>query len=66
VIVLIAGYMGWDVYSEAYGPGPPFYGRTENMDKWSDPLAALLTIAAIAALAVLGLALIGRRLRVFR
>jgi hypothetical protein len=22
---------------EAYGDGPPYYSRTTNMDKWTDP-----------------------------
>ncbi|KVA00247.1 hypothetical protein WI40_09060 [Burkholderia ubonensis] len=26
---------------EAYGDGPPYYARTTNMDKWTDPLPML-------------------------
>lgn len=30
--------------SEAFGEGPPYYGRTMNMDKWSDPRPALVLL----------------------
>lgn len=35
---------------EAYGSGPPHYGRTTNMDKWTNPWPALLILdgAAVA------------------
>lgn len=26
----------------AYGDGPPYYGRTTNMDKWESPVPALI------------------------
>ncbi len=34
---------------EAYGSGPPYYGRTTNMDKWDSPapLLALLNGGAL-------------------
>ena len=49
----LLGFVGWLNYSqlnEAYGSGPPYYGRTVNMDKWSDPLAGLLMIDAVTLL----------------
>ena len=33
---------------EAYGDGPPYYSRTTNMDKWADPVPALVVIDAMA------------------
>ncbi|WP_455733805.1 hypothetical protein, partial [Burkholderia stabilis] len=33
--------------SEAYGDGPPYYARTVNMDKWSDPLPVLGAVDAL-------------------
>lgn len=33
--------------NEAYGSGPPYYSRTTNMDKWSDPLPLLALVDVI-------------------
>ncbi|MCI0335951.1 MAG: hypothetical protein L0226_00095 [Acidobacteria bacterium] len=33
---------------EAYGSGPPYYGRTTNMDKWTNPIPILVVIDVIA------------------
>lgn len=47
------GFVGWLNYSqlnEAYGSGPPYYSRTVNMDKWSNPLPGLLMIDAVSLL----------------
>ena len=41
-----------DLLAEAYGEGPPYYGRTTNMDKWSDPWPVVLMMSAIALGAV--------------
>jgi hypothetical protein len=49
--------------SEAFGDGPPYFSRTTNMDKWTNPLPILLAIdTAVLMLTALGLVLI-RRLR---
>jgi hypothetical protein len=32
--------------NEAYGDGPPYYGRSTNMDKWTSPWPALLALDA--------------------
>ncbi|MBY4833314.1 hypothetical protein [Burkholderia dolosa] len=42
---------------DAYGDGPPYYARTTNMDKWTNPLPTLeiidgATLVAIAAYCV--------------
>lgn len=37
------------ILHEAYGPEAPFYGCSENMDKWSSPLPILLGINGAAA-----------------
>ncbi|MCD0503398.1 hypothetical protein [Bordetella petrii] len=34
---------------EAYGNGPPHYGRTVNMDKWANPWPQLLVLDGLAA-----------------
>ncbi|NII53479.1 hypothetical protein FHS47_000808 [Lutibacter sp. SG786] len=45
--VLVTAVMNVEVYSEYFGDGPPYFGRTTNMDKWSDPLPLLATFDAI-------------------
>jgi hypothetical protein len=37
---------------EAYGSGPPYYGRTTNMDKWKNPLPMLIAIDAIGVVLI--------------
>ncbi|WP_437587026.1 hypothetical protein [Sorangium sp. So ce1000] len=59
VIVCIAVgcvFVDWQLLSEAYGQAPPYYGRTENMDKWTSPIPALLLIngGALAVMFLLG------------
>jgi hypothetical protein len=36
---------------EAYGSGAPYYGRTTNMDKWSNPWPVLGVMNAVTLLA---------------
>ena len=38
---VMVSYIG---FSEAFGSGPPYYGRTTNMDKWTNPVPAILAI----------------------
>ncbi len=55
--LMIAGAM-WitvDMLNEAYGAGPPYYGRTVNMDKWTSPWFALIAIDALVLLIALTL-----------
>ena len=53
VVVAFLAWQSYDIVAEAYGPGPPYYGRTTNMDKWTDPLPGL------AAVDLLGLGIAG-------
>lgn len=55
-LLLLALGVGWNwmMLTEAYGSGPPYYGRTTNMDKWADPLP-WLGIIDLVLLAVIGL-----------
>ena len=41
-----------DMLNEAYGPGPPYYGLSTNMDKWTSPWFALVAIDALVLLIV--------------
>ena len=36
----------------AYGNGPPYHGRTTNMDKWGNPIPFLVVFDAIVGLLV--------------
>ncbi len=38
--------------SEAYGSGPPYFGRTTNMDKWESPLPGLAMLDGLVLLIV--------------
>ncbi|MBB6051790.1 hypothetical protein HNQ39_003600 [Armatimonas rosea] len=47
----------WGTYDEAYGSGPPYYNRTVNMDKWSDPTPQLLYFSIPGAVLIIVLIL---------
>lgn len=51
VVVLIVTFNAINL-SEAFGNGPPYYGRTTNMDKWSNPLPVLAGVDLLGVLAV--------------
>jgi hypothetical protein len=61
----LMGFVGWlnfQQISEAYGSGPPYYGRTVNMDKWTNPLPGLLMIDVVIVLvAAAGVQMFRRR-----
>ncbi|WP_338340280.1 hypothetical protein [Burkholderia vietnamiensis] len=54
IAVLLTGASNAISLNEAYGDGPPYYARSTNMDKWTNPLplpgmvdgAMLVAIAA--------------------
>jgi hypothetical protein len=52
-IVALLGYINYNELFEAYGSGPPYFGRTTNMDKWESPLMFLAVINGIAVLLML-------------
>ncbi|WP_179402148.1 hypothetical protein [Burkholderia guangdongensis] len=49
--------------SEAYGNGAPYYGRTTNMDKWTDPRPILAVVDAVMLAALGAFAYWARRRR---
>ena len=51
LVVLIVAFNAVNL-TEAFGNGPPYYGRTTNMDKWSNPLPLLAGVDAIGVMAV--------------
>ncbi|MGF6921852.1 hypothetical protein [Paraburkholderia sp. 40] len=48
---------------EAYGSGEPYYSRTTNMDKWSDPLPVLAVVDGVAVNVIAVGFLLWRRMR---
>lgn len=48
VIWGLALYLIVPQLTEAYGSGSPYYGRSTNMDKWSNPLPFVALVIAIA------------------
>ncbi|MCC8405190.1 hypothetical protein LJ655_25505 [Paraburkholderia sp. MMS20-SJTN17] len=50
--------------NEAYGNGEPYYSRTTNMDKWSDPLPVLVVVDGVAVIVIAVGFLLWRRRRV--
>lgn len=54
--MLFVVYVNVDAVIGAYGDGPPYYGRTTNMDKWENPLPKLLIldISSIVVLLLIG------------
>jgi hypothetical protein len=51
----------WNRLQEAYGDGPPYYGRSTNMDKWTSPWPGLLALDACTLVACGALWLRARR-----
>lgn len=60
--VLIAVVATYLALSEAYGSGPPYFGRTENMDKWKDPVPYLVVFDLVCVAAAALLWRIGKQL----
>ncbi|MBB5401388.1 hypothetical protein [Paraburkholderia youngii] len=50
--------------NEAYGNGEPYYSRTTNMDKWTDPLPVLGVVDGVAVVVVAVGFFTWRRMRV--
>ena len=44
IFLLLAIAATYFALIEAYGSGSPYYGRTQNMDKWNDPIPILTAI----------------------
>ncbi|RQS22558.1 hypothetical protein [Burkholderia sp. Bp8998] len=54
LLILLAPVFAFNAInlSEAYGDGPPYYARTTNMDKWTDPLPLLGVIDGAMLVAI--------------
>lgn len=44
IVVALTIWIDYSHLVEAYGGGPPYYGRTTNMDKWESPISFLILI----------------------
>lgn len=51
-LILAIAWFNFINLTEAFGDGPPYYARTTNMDKWTNPLPTLATIDIIAAIVI--------------
>lgn len=54
VAVAAAAFVTYEAIHEAFGSGPPYYSRSTNMDKWSNPLPIIVVVDTLA-LAAAGL-----------
>ena len=44
LLICFVAYINFQQLTEAFGSGPPYYSRTTNMDKWTNPIPYLLII----------------------
>jgi len=65
LLVLILAVAAFNVMNlmEAYGGGPPYYARSTNMDKWTNPLPLLGVVDAMTIVVATVLLWLSRRLR---
>lgn len=62
-LLAVLAWANYAVIAESYGSGPPYYGRTTNMDKWTNPLPGLVAIDLPGLALAGGLGYLGLRLR---
>ncbi|RIY01426.1 hypothetical protein D3218_08710 [Aureimonas flava] len=51
-LLTITVWLNATILIEAYGSGPPYHGRTANMDKWTHPLPSLISLDVVGILVV--------------
>jgi hypothetical protein len=61
-LIAVLAWASYGVMLESYGSGPPYYGRTTNMDKWTNPVPGLLAIDLPGLVLAGGLCYLGLRL----
>jgi hypothetical protein len=67
VLLLAAIWINFEVLTEAYGAGSPYYSRTTNMDKWTSPLPYLIPFdVVVLVLTALALHFSARSIRLHR
>ena len=49
-LIVASVFFNYDSLMEAYGAGSPYYSRTTNMDKWSNPIPSLVLINMLSLL----------------
>jgi hypothetical protein len=54
-VLCLSAFLNIEVYLEYFSDGPPYFGRRENMDKWSDPRPVLGAVDAGLTLLLLGI-----------
>lgn len=61
ILLCSSAWLNYTHLTEAFGSGPPYYARTTNMDKWTNPVPVLVIIDTITVLAVALLMKLGLR-----
>ena len=51
IIMAVLIFWNYSIWTESYGLGPPYYGRTTNMDKWVSPIP-MLAITNVVGLVI--------------
>ena len=59
IVVVAVFWLNATWLVEAFGAGPPYYGRTTNMDKWTNPIPILVIIDISAVLILIALLVLG-------
>jgi hypothetical protein len=62
-LIAVLAWANYGIIVESYGSGPPYYGRTTNMDKWTNPVPGLLAVDLPGLALAGGLGYLGLRLR---
>jgi hypothetical protein len=52
ILFMLVVYVNVDAIVGAYGDGPPYYGRTTNMDKWEDPIPTLIVLDVVSIVVI--------------
>ena len=60
-LIGLVAWLNWFNLNEAFGDGPPYYGRTTNMDKWANPAPVLIALDAVTAVIAVALLRFARR-----
>jgi hypothetical protein len=62
IIVAVVALFVYTNVTEYFGDGPPYYGRTTNMDKWENPVPLLLALGIPGLVVGVGCWWLGSRL----
>ena len=52
ILLILLIFINYDVLTESYGSGAPYYGGTTNMDKWENPMPMLVLIDSVGGIII--------------